>query len=138
GFRPGNLKARRLAPRSTKGDIDVQPDLFERHQEMLQQALAAIASRAYWSPFPESPSPRVYGEAAAEQGRVAFEAQLNKPSPCRSRATWGPWAARRRPTALRWASPIRASRRRPWSRRPSGPARLGVAPARARGWGCAW
>lgn len=57
----------------------MQPDLFERHQEMLQQALAAIASRAYWSPFPESPSPRVYGEAAAEQGRVAFEAQLNKP-----------------------------------------------------------
>lgn len=42
--------------------------------QRLEQARAAIRSRAYYSAFPESPSPRVYGPEAAEQGRTAFEA----------------------------------------------------------------
>src|SRR5690554_5360150 len=37
------------------------------------QAVQAIASRSYWTPHPESPSPRVYGEDANEQGKAAFE-----------------------------------------------------------------
>jgi phenylacetic acid degradation protein paaN len=40
---------------------------------MLKQALEAIATRAYWSPFPESPSPRNYGETANDDGLAAFE-----------------------------------------------------------------
>src|SRR5258705_12978358 len=44
------------------------------HRERLVGALAAIRSRGYYSAFPESPSPRVYGEAAAEEGKAAFEA----------------------------------------------------------------
>jgi phenylacetic acid degradation protein paaN len=55
--------------------------LFERHKLLLDQALAAIAGRGYWSAFPESPSPKVYGEGAAESGKAAFDALLNKPFP---------------------------------------------------------
>src|SRR5258705_3786054 len=44
------------------------------HRERLVGALAAIRSRGYYSAFPESPSPRVYGETAAEDGKAAFEA----------------------------------------------------------------
>ncbi|MDQ6917512.1 MAG: phenylacetic acid degradation protein PaaN [Pseudomonadota bacterium] len=66
--------------------------LFERHQPLLEQALAAIAGRGYWSAFPESPSPKVYGEGAAESGKAAFDALLNKPFPMQlpgSRGTVG-------------------------------------------------
>ena len=46
--------------------------MFEKHQTLLQQAVAAIESRGYWSPYAESP--RAYGETAIEDGRKAFEA----------------------------------------------------------------
>jgi phenylacetic acid degradation protein paaN len=59
----------------------VSHPLFERHQALLEQALKAIAERGYWSAFPESPSPKVYGEGAAEAGKAAFDAQLNNPFP---------------------------------------------------------
>lgn len=55
--------------------------LFERHRGLLDGAVAAIADRGYWSAFPESPSPRVYGEGAAEAGKAAYEALLNNPFP---------------------------------------------------------
>lgn len=48
-------------------------DFFDAHEPMLKQALEAIATRAYWSPFPESPSPRNYGETANDDGLAAFE-----------------------------------------------------------------
>ena len=53
--------------------------MFERHRATLDQALAALSSRGYWSPYPESASPRVYGEGAAETGKAAFEALRDKP-----------------------------------------------------------
>lgn len=56
-------------------------DFFESNQEMLKGALEAAANRGYWSPFPEMPSPRVYGENAADDGRLAFEALCNKAFP---------------------------------------------------------
>jgi phenylacetic acid degradation protein paaN len=59
----------------------VSHPLFERHHALLDQALRAIAERGYWSAFPESPSPKVYGEGAAEAGKAAFEALQNKPFP---------------------------------------------------------
>ena len=46
--------------------------LFEKHQTQLQQAVAAIESRGYWSPYAEGPC--AYGETAIEDGRKAFEA----------------------------------------------------------------
>ena len=46
--------------------------MFERHQGLLQQAVAAIGTRGFWSAYPESY--RAYGDNAFESGRVAFEA----------------------------------------------------------------
>ncbi|KLU20082.1 aldehyde dehydrogenase [Caballeronia mineralivorans PML1(12)] len=52
--------------------------LFTKHEATLNQALAAIATRGYWSPFPEMPSPKVYGETASSDGEAAFKAHLNR------------------------------------------------------------
>ncbi len=52
--------------------------LFEKHQAQLQNALAAIRSRGYWSAYAEMPSPKVYGETAAAAGKAAFDAQLGQ------------------------------------------------------------
>ncbi|MDQ6618651.1 MAG: phenylacetic acid degradation protein PaaN [Pseudomonadota bacterium] len=52
---------------------------FERHRATLDRALQAIAERGYWSPYPESPSPRNYGEGAVEAGKAAFDALVDKP-----------------------------------------------------------
>ncbi|WP_434034496.1 phenylacetic acid degradation protein PaaN [Cupriavidus sp. a3] len=52
---------------------------FERHQALLEQATQAIATRGYWSPFAEMPSPKVYGETANADGKAAFEARLDQP-----------------------------------------------------------
>jgi phenylacetic acid degradation protein paaN len=53
--------------------------LVAKHKDKLEAALAAIAGRGYWSAYPESPSPRVYGEGKAEAGRAAYEAHLGRP-----------------------------------------------------------
>ncbi|HEX2175694.1 MAG TPA: phenylacetic acid degradation protein PaaN [Nocardioidaceae bacterium] len=53
-------------------------ELESRHRTVLDQALEAIRTRGYFSAFPESPSPKVYGEGAADEGRKAFEALLGK------------------------------------------------------------
>ncbi len=49
---------------------------FDKHREKLDAAVAASASREYYSAYDESPSPRVYGETAAGEGKAAFEAWL--------------------------------------------------------------
>jgi phenylacetic acid degradation protein paaN len=59
----------------------VSHPLFERHRALLDRSLQAIAERGYWSAFPESPSPKVYGEGMAEYGKAAFDMLLNKPFP---------------------------------------------------------
>jgi len=48
--------------------------LFTSHRETLEKAVEATRTRAYYSAFNESPSPRVYGESAAADGQAAFEA----------------------------------------------------------------
>jgi len=53
--------------------------LFDKHQATLDRALQAIAERGYWSHFPESASPKVYGEGTAEAGKAGYEALLGKP-----------------------------------------------------------
>ncbi|GAA4373864.1 phenylacetic acid degradation protein PaaN [Nocardioides caricicola] len=55
--------------------------LLDRHRDRLDAAVAACASRAYFSAFDESPSPRVYGESAAADGKAAFEAWLGREFP---------------------------------------------------------
>jgi phenylacetic acid degradation protein paaN len=71
--------------------------LFARHEAVLAQALKAIADRGYWSAFPESPSPKIYGEGAAEAGKAAFDALLNKPFPLTLPGATGAAGAERSP-----------------------------------------
>ncbi|RFB68575.1 MULTISPECIES: phenylacetic acid degradation protein PaaN [unclassified Herbaspirillum] len=52
---------------------------FERHRATLDKAVQTIGERGYWSPYSESPSPRVYGETAADEGKAAYDARLNRP-----------------------------------------------------------
>lgn len=51
-------------------------DLFLQHRDRLGEAVAACTTRGYYSAFDESPSPRVYGETAAADGKAAYEAWL--------------------------------------------------------------
>jgi phenylacetic acid degradation protein paaN len=53
--------------------------LFERHQKILDQAVAAVRSRTYWSAYPEIPSGKIYGETAKADAETAFNARLNRP-----------------------------------------------------------
>jgi len=52
--------------------------LLDQHRAVLDGALAAIAQRGYWSAFPEQPSPKNYGDGAAEAGKAAALAQLGR------------------------------------------------------------
>ncbi len=52
--------------------------LFDQHRPTLDRAVAAIRDRGFWSPYPEQPSPKVYGDTAAEDGKRAFAAYLGQ------------------------------------------------------------
>jgi phenylacetic acid degradation protein paaN len=56
-------------------------ELVARHQQTLDAALEAIRSREYFSAYPESPSPRVYGETAAAEGQSAYQTWLGADFP---------------------------------------------------------
>lgn len=51
--------------------------LIAKHAQTLRDAREALAARSFYSRFPESPSPRVYGQDAAPQGKAAYQARLN-------------------------------------------------------------
>ncbi len=51
---------------------------FEKHRAILDAAVAALQQRGYWSAYPEMPSPKTYGETAADDGKRAFEAHLGR------------------------------------------------------------
>jgi len=53
--------------------------LFEKHEKTLNGALEAIRNRTCWSPYPEIPSGKIYGETAKKDGQEAFEGRLGKP-----------------------------------------------------------
>jgi phenylacetic acid degradation protein paaN len=53
-------------------------ELFAKHAEALQKAVEANHTRAYFSLFPEHPSPAVYGETADADGLRSFESKLGK------------------------------------------------------------
>ncbi|MFK4034487.1 phenylacetic acid degradation protein PaaN [Nonomuraea wenchangensis] len=65
--------------------------MYDQHRDTLEQARAAIAGRGHWSAYPESPSPRVHGEGAAERGKAAFESYLGKPFPLEQAGGTGAW-----------------------------------------------
>lgn len=52
--------------------------LLERHRATLDGALKAIATRGYWTPYPEQASPKIYGEGANEAGKQAVAAMFDQ------------------------------------------------------------
>jgi len=52
--------------------------LLDQHAETLEAATQALRERSYYSRYPESPSPRVYGEGSPERGQLAHQETLNK------------------------------------------------------------
>jgi phenylacetic acid degradation protein paaN len=75
----------------------VSHPFFERHRATLERAVQAIHERSYWSAYPESASPKVYGEGAAEAGRAAYDALLGKRFPLIQPATVGDVGAEKSP-----------------------------------------
>ncbi|KRF34777.1 phenylacetic acid degradation protein PaaN [Nocardioides sp. Soil805] len=73
---------------------------LDRHRERLDAAVAASAARTYYSAFEESPSPRVYGESAAAEGKAAFEALLDRPFPLETPGSDGTVATERSPYGI--------------------------------------
>lgn len=67
--------------------------LFEKHRATLDGALDGIRTRGFWSPYPEVPSPKVYGETANEDGKAAalghagHRFELNQPGQTAWQAT---------------------------------------------------
>ena len=55
--------------------------MFATHEKTLLQAVEATRTREYFSAFNESPSPRVYGEDAAANGKAAFESWAGQTFP---------------------------------------------------------
>lgn len=54
-------------------------DFFARHREMLDDAVQALHARAFWTPFPEVPSGKIYGETAKADAEAAFAALRDRP-----------------------------------------------------------
>lgn len=52
-------------------------NFYGRHAATLDKAIETIRSRAYWSPYPESP--RAHGDEAPSAGEAAFRERLGKP-----------------------------------------------------------
>jgi phenylacetic acid degradation protein paaN len=71
--------------------------LFQKHRNRLAAAVAACSTREYYSAFEESPSPRLYGESAAAEGKAAFEALLDQPFPLSTPGADGTVATERSP-----------------------------------------
>jgi phenylacetic acid degradation protein paaN len=70
---------------------------FDKHHDKLDAAVAASATREYYSAYDESPSPRVYGESAAGEGKAAFEAWQGKPFPLETPGSDGTVSTERSP-----------------------------------------
>ncbi|MGD8149929.1 phenylacetic acid degradation protein PaaN [Ornithinimicrobium sp. Y1694] len=64
------------ATTQTQAGDDIHP-LLETHRATLEEAAQALRERSYYSRYPESPSPRVYGENAPQDGQSAHESALN-------------------------------------------------------------
>ncbi|WP_151719654.1 phenylacetic acid degradation protein PaaN [Gemmobacter serpentinus] len=52
-------------------------ELFDRHRSMLEGAVRALYARGFWSPFPEVPSEKLYGEGVKVQADAAFAKMLH-------------------------------------------------------------
>jgi len=74
--------------------------MYERHRATLDRAVQAIGERSYWSAYPESASPKNYGEGAAEAGKAAFDGLLGKRFALTQPGTVGQVGAEKSPFGL--------------------------------------
>ncbi|HEY5308872.1 MAG TPA: phenylacetic acid degradation protein PaaN, partial [Casimicrobiaceae bacterium] len=74
--------------------------MYERHRATLDRAVQAIGERSYWSAYPESASPKNYGEGAAEAGKAAFDGLLGKRFPLTQPGTVGQVGSEKSPFGL--------------------------------------
>src|ERR671921_889427 len=75
------------------GGMENSHPMFTKHADTLGRALTAIAERTYWSAYPESPSPKVYGETAAADGEAAFRPRLGADFPLADQPATRGWVA---------------------------------------------
>lgn len=55
--------------------------LLDKHRTLLAEAVSALSTRSFWSPFPEIPSSRTYVDTAQTEGQVAAEALFQSDYP---------------------------------------------------------
>jgi phenylacetic acid degradation protein paaN len=72
-------------------------EMFAAHEKTLREAIEATRTREYFSAFNESPSPRVYGENAAAEGKAAFEAYAGTTFPLSTPGASGTVATEKSP-----------------------------------------
>lgn len=72
-------------------------EMFAAHEKTLREAIEATRTREYFSAFNESPSPRVYGETAAAEGKAAFEANAGTTFPLTTPGASGTVATEKSP-----------------------------------------
>lgn len=53
--------------------------MLERHRPLLDDAVKALSARGFWTPFPEIPSGKIYGESAKADADDAWAAIPGKP-----------------------------------------------------------
>src|SRR3954463_9825475 len=70
---------------------------LDKHREKLDAAVAACASREYYSAYDESPSPRVYGETAAGEGKAGVGGRRDTSFPLETPGSNGTAATERSP-----------------------------------------
>lgn len=75
-------------------------DFFAGHRTLLDRAVSALVTRGFWTPFPEVPSGKIYGETARAEGDAAFAALAGHafdlpgpPESARVGAEVSPWGA---------------------------------------------
>ncbi len=78
-------------------DQDRAATMFATHEKTLLQAVEATRTREYFSAYNESPSPRVYGEDAAANGKAAFEAWAGSTFPVSTPGASGTVATEKSP-----------------------------------------
>jgi phenylacetic acid degradation protein paaN len=71
--------------------------LFDNHRALLDGALQALSTRSHWTPFPENPSPKVYGETGQADGHAAVNALLGQDYPLSQPGERGRLATERSP-----------------------------------------
>lgn len=57
--------------------VKTNDNLFQKHESVLKDAMDAVHKRLHFTPFPEMPSPKEYGETAEADQKQKFESQLN-------------------------------------------------------------